>query len=233
MHLFAVATGIHMLEFEVGQAYLVAATDGSLMLIDTGIAGSAPAILEAITTLGHDPSAITRIALTHYHADHMGSAAELATATGAPIVAHRDEAPTIRGEQPEEAVSLSERERPIFQRITPGVPAAPRAPVDIEVVDGDGLGFGEPATAIHIPGHTRGSIAIYLPARKVLFTGDTAASIEGQAIFGVFHADRALARASFRRLAALDSEVVCFGHGAPLLRKGAAALRKVALSLTP
>jgi glyoxylase-like metal-dependent hydrolase (beta-lactamase superfamily II) len=45
---------------------------------------------------------------------------------------------------------------------------------------------------------------------------------------GVFNVDRAQAAASFRRLAALDVAVVCFGHGEPLTQDAAAALRNAA-----
>src|SRR2546428_13233374 len=49
--------------------YLVREDDG-LTLIDTGLPGSAPAILEAARGLGLP---IQRIVLTHAHGDHLGS----------------------------------------------------------------------------------------------------------------------------------------------------------------
>jgi hypothetical protein len=44
----------------------------------------------------------------------------------------------------------------------------------------------------------------------------------------VFNVDRARAAASFGRLAGLDVAVACFGHGDPLTRDAAAALRNAA-----
>jgi glyoxylase-like metal-dependent hydrolase (beta-lactamase superfamily II) len=63
----------------------------------------------------------------------------------------------------------------------------------------------------------------------VLFAGDAAARRpDGAVMGGVFNVDRAQAAASFRRLAALDVAVVCFGHGEPLTQDAAAALRNAA-----
>ena len=48
------------------------------------------------------------------------------------------------------------------------------------------------ARAIPVPGHTRGSVALYLPRHQVLFTGDAAArSPDGTVTCGVFNVDRA------------------------------------------
>jgi glyoxylase-like metal-dependent hydrolase (beta-lactamase superfamily II) len=47
-------------------------------------------------------------------------------------------------------------------------------------------------------------------------------------MLGVFNADPARAAASFRRLAALDTEIACFGHGQPITQDAAARLRAAA-----
>ncbi|MDQ0989243.1 glyoxylase-like metal-dependent hydrolase (beta-lactamase superfamily II) [Streptomyces sp. V3I7] len=45
---------------------------------------------------------------------------------------------------------------------------------------------------------------------------------------GVFNLDRTQTLASFRRLAALETDVVCFGHGDPVLGRASAVLREAA-----
>jgi glyoxylase-like metal-dependent hydrolase (beta-lactamase superfamily II) len=67
------APGVYLLELGVGQAYLWEWTDG-LTLVDTGTPGSAAAILQAIESIGHRPEEVKEIVLTHFHADHTGSA---------------------------------------------------------------------------------------------------------------------------------------------------------------
>lgn len=107
------------------------------------------------------------------------------------------------------------------------VPEAPPTRVDREVEDGEELGFGDGAVAIHTPGHTPGSMAVHLPRHGVLFTGDTVASV-GDVTFGVFHVDRAVAMESMRALAKLSPSVLCCGHGAPVTEDTAARLAAAA-----
>ena len=48
---------------------------------------------------------------------------------------------------------------------------------------------------------------------------------DGRVILGPFNVDRDEAIGSFRKLAELDVDAACFGHGAPVLADGSAALR--------
>jgi glyoxylase-like metal-dependent hydrolase (beta-lactamase superfamily II) len=229
-----VVPGVWMLPFEIGQAYVWEWDDG-LTLVDTGIAGSADAILHAVQVLGREPSDVKEIVLTHYHDDHRGSAADLAARTGAAVLAHRVEAPFIAGRQPQLPPALADFERPIAEgvlaRLAPQIVAGPplslddlaralvadtsTTPVAVtrEVEDGDTTAGG--GQIVHIPGHTPGSIALLVPPLGVLFTGDTLASHEGRIIPGVFNLDRSELMRSIAKLARLDVAVACFGHGTP------------------
>ncbi len=99
-----------------------------------------------------------------------------------------------------------------------------------EVSDGDVLDFGGGARVVHAPGHTDGSVALHLPEHGVLFTGDAVAAspVDGSVMMGALNLDRARTLASFRRLAALDTDVACFGHGDPVVGGAGEALRKAA-----
>lgn len=157
-----------MLRFPIGQAYLW--QDGeALTLIDAGNAGSAAEIEGAIRSLGLLPERLERIVLTHCHGDHIGAAGELAARWGAQVLAHRLDAPVIRGERPVPEPVLLDWEIPLYARALTGVPEAPPTPVDRELEDGDALGFGDGAYVVHAPGHTDGSIGIHLPRHGVLF----------------------------------------------------------------
>ena len=105
---------------------------------------------------------------THFHNDHTGGAEFLAVAD-VPVVA---DALFIRGEAP---VLVNDFEKALHARVSAGLPPAPPVRVDREVRDGDVLDFGGGAHVVSVPGHTEGSIAIYLPTHGVLFTGDIAA----------------------------------------------------------
>jgi glyoxylase-like metal-dependent hydrolase (beta-lactamase superfamily II) len=227
MQTIELVPGLHMFPFEVGQVYLWVDDDG-LTLVDTGVAGSAPEIEAGVHRLGYDRRDINNVVLTHFHEDHVGSAADIASWNGATVMAHQLDAPVVRGEQAGPAPVITDEERPYYERVVPNVPAAPPVRVDRELVDGDRIDIGGGATVIGMPGHTDGSIAVHLPRHKVLFTGDAVASIQDVPILGVFNVDRAKAVDSFGRVAQLDADVACFGHGAPVVGGAALMLRAAA-----
>ncbi|MFH9726090.1 MBL fold metallo-hydrolase [Streptomyces sp. NPDC017254] len=213
MELTRITPRLHLLDYSIGQAYLWQ-DEEELTLVDAGWAGTATETAKAIRAAGLDPDRLRRIVLTHCHRDHVGAAQELADRHGAEILAHRLDAPVIRGEAPVPEPDLLDWELPLFEHgLT--VPDAPPTRVDREVEDGEELGFGDGAVVIHTPGHTPGSIAVHLPRHGVLFTGDTVATVQ-DVTFGVFHVDRALAMESMRGLAKLAPSVLCCGHGAPV-----------------
>src|SRR6185312_3096425 len=189
-----------------GQCY--AWRDGDeITLVDAGPAGSGDAVAAALHGIGLDRDAVVRIVLTHHHADHSGSAAEIRAWNGAQVLAHTADAAVVRGEVAPPAPDLLPAEQELFAAIAADELIAPPCPVDHEVADGDVLPFGGGATVLHRPGHTPGSTALHLPGPRVLFTGDTVAENQGAVILGPFNLDRRQALASFRELTALDVDL--------------------------
>jgi len=214
MDVVAVRPDLTMLVEPPGQSYLLR-HDGGVLLVDTGRAGLGAATVDVLRGWDLGPRAITHVVLTHRHADHTGSAAEIADLTGATVYAGRADAPLIRAGDPGPLPPFTDVERPLFDRVSAGLPDAPACRVDVELDDGDRIDeLG--AVVVATPGHTDGSIALHLPRAGVLFTGDVAAESEGRVVLGPFNTDRALATASFRRFADLAADTVCFGHGRPL-----------------
>ena len=226
-----IVPGVHAIDLGTVYAYLYHERD-HLTLIDTGYADHAARVLQEIETIGRRPQDLAQIVVTHSHADHRGALAELVDRTGAQVLVHALDAPVVRGEVPQPLPVLSDLEREPFEQIMAGFVEPPPGPVDRELEDGDEIDLDGGAQAVHVPGHTAGSIAVYLPGRRLLFSGDAAvAGPQGRLMVGVFNVDTQQARASFRKLAALDFEVACFGHGKPLDREASLAFRRLAEKL--
>jgi glyoxylase-like metal-dependent hydrolase (beta-lactamase superfamily II) len=141
------------------------AVDRGICLIDAGVAGSEGPILAMVRDTGRDPSEISPLVLTHSHPDHIGGAWSIQKVTECLIAAHPAERVWI------EDTGLQARERPI-----PGFSTLVEGPVMVDRLlgDGDRVGIGEERylTVIHTPGHSPGSISLFLGDEGVLFSGD-------------------------------------------------------------
>src|SRR4051812_33635241 len=91
----AVVPGLWQVSLGFVNAFILEGDDG-LILVDTGIAGSAGKILEAVRAISREPGQIRRILVTHCHRDHAGSLAELERLTRAPAAMHAEDAAMAR-----------------------------------------------------------------------------------------------------------------------------------------
>src|SRR6476620_6445946 len=70
--------------------------DGQVTLVDMGLARSGPKVMAALASIGSGPSDVTRLMLTHAHADHAGGAAYVVEQTGREFGVHADDAEFAR-----------------------------------------------------------------------------------------------------------------------------------------
>lgn len=205
--------------------YLLAAPDG-LTLIDTGLPGGERTLLDGLARLGREPGEVRHVVLTHAHPDHIGGAAAIVRATGARTYMHALDAPiaergagfrpvTKGGFLPGVLIkSLSMR----------GTKVGP-VRIDERLADGDLLPVAGGLRVVHAPGHCAGQVALLWPSRGVLFAADVCAHLLGLGP-PIGYEDRDEGRASQRKLAGLDFEVACFGHGRPIRRGASARFRE-------
>ena len=199
--------------------YLV--IDGKeLTIVDTGTPGNAKKIVKYIQKIGHQPSDVTTIVLTHFHMDHAGSAKELKDLTNAKVAVHEDDADYVSGKK-----ALPKPKNILFRAVSSFVKFNP-VQVDVPLKDNSKIGK---FTVIHTPGHTAGSISLLDEKNKVLFVGD-ALRFDGSKVTGSpdqFTWDKAKAKESIGKISKLDFNVMLSGHGKPLTSNAADAVKKL------
>jgi len=175
--------------------YLIDA--GELVLIDSGAGQSFNRLVDNIATLGLAPEKISTVLVTHRHIDHIGSLVRFKQNYSAKIVAHELDAKAIETGKGTGAELYRVSYEP--------------CQVDVKLQEEEEkLIFGEHEfIALHIPGHTRGSIAIYtdMGGKRILF---------GQDIHGPYEAmwggEPEKAIVSLRKLIDLKADILCEGH---------------------
>ena len=223
---------VHAIEsLGIGRAYIYQEQD-KLTLIDTGLTGSADRILAVVEKIGRNPEDVRQIFITHHHNDHTGALAELVERTGAQVLAHKIEAPVVRGEQQPPQPKLTGLRSLLRRLMGNSVQPGAHVSVDRELEDGDEVDIGGGANVLHVPGHTMGSVALFIPKHRILFAGDAAVSVIGlgppAGPFGLFNEDSGQSWHSCKRLAALDFDRAFFGHGKPLDGEAAQLFRRAA-----
>lgn len=170
-----------------------------LVMIDAGAGRSAPLLAKNMAKQGLDPQRITMLLLTHCHIDHIGGAHYFKELTGCAIVAHALDANAIEeGDAVRTAATWY------------GTDFFP-LPVDRKLEgEEDVLAFGNGELhCLHTPGHTPGSLAIYLDraGRRILFGQDIHGPFSRQ-----FGSDIRRWRRSMEKLLDLEADILCEGH---------------------
>jgi len=169
------------------------------VLIDAGAGPGADAILRNVETLGFDPARIGHLVATHCHIDHIGGISQVKEASGCLTIGHQAD---------RDGIELGDR------RLT----AADLYGIEYWPTKIDLILEGEEETHLlgdlefhflHTPGHTPGSIAVYLDLEE----GRT---LFGQDVHGPFSegwgSDINQWRRSMEKLLDLEADLLCEGH---------------------
>ena len=227
-----IVPGLHWVEGIWDTKVYVLVEAEQVVIIDAATPGRARAVWRHLESLGYPPQAVDEIWLTHGDIDHMGSVAALKGGSGARVVAHQADAPLVDGRADRELGPLplaSSYQRLVNWSIRRLLRYTP-AEVDRPVADGEELGGWQ---VVHVPGHTAGSVCFYQKERGIAIVGDALNHRQGRlgAPPNMFTPDMARAHESIRRIAALEFEVCCFGHGPPLVEKAQQRVRAFAETL--
>jgi len=169
---------------------------GEAMVVDPG--DNIPQIL---SRLAHHNLTLKQIIVTHGHIDHIGGAARLKKATGAPIFLNQNDLPQL-AIMDQQAAWL-------------GVPTPEILPPDGSLEDGATIGIAShTARILRTPGHTEGSICLHFAPENLLLAGDTlfAGSI-GRTDLPGGNSNQILRSLNDRLLTLPDETNVIPGHG--------------------
>jgi endoribonuclease LACTB2 len=189
---------------------------GEGVLIDSGF-GDEKSIQTRVEFLRERPDVkVRRIVLTHHHFDHTSGASQLRDETGGRTVLHGEEVGFLKdwkAEVPQD-IEVPEDQKELAEQIEKFRKQAAEAGPDEKVADGDTISVGDlTVEVVHTPGHTLGSMCLYLREERALFTGDTALGLGTVAISPPPHGDMALYLRSLERLKGYDCAVMLPGHG--------------------
>ncbi|MFC7464137.1 MBL fold metallo-hydrolase [Brachybacterium sp. GCM10030252] len=222
-----VATGVHLIRRAHVNCYLIEGGNG-LTLVDAGLPGVWRELGSAIRTLGHRPEDLRALVLTHAHFDHVGTARRLVQRLGLPIYAHARDAELAAHpyryahENPSAVyplrhpravpmlVSMMLAGAALVRGVSDTLPLAPDTTLHAP---------GRPRV-IATPGHTDGHVALHLPDRDVVLTGDALVTLDPytartgpRIVAGAATADSAQALESLAALEATGARTVLPGHG--------------------
>lgn len=115
---------------------------------------------EILIALARHSLTVKAIVITHAHIDHIGGAAKLKAVTGAPVY-------------------MNQSDQALYDQLDVqagwlGMEAPERTEIDAQARDGDSLVLaGAEFHILHTPGHTQGSISLWIPSENKVIAGDT------------------------------------------------------------
>jgi glyoxylase-like metal-dependent hydrolase (beta-lactamase superfamily II) len=240
-----VAGGVHRVGENYVNWYLIEEGD-RLTIVDAGLPAHWTALLSALDALGRARNAVEALVLTHAHFDHVGFAERARRELGVPVYVHENDVPLTKRPW----MYFSERSPlpyfvrygtlPVFLSFV-GAGALWTPPIQSVRRFGDGETLDVPGSprVVFTPGHTLGHVALHLPERGVVISGDEIVTLDPytglrgpRLVARSATADSERALASLDRLAGTGADVLLPGHGEPFYggaEKAAAEARRAGL----
>ena len=144
---------------------------------------------------------VKKIVVTHAHIDHIASAQSLKEITGAPIIYNQADLPLV---------AMMDVQAGWLGLPVPTVLPPDHSPADDETVSVAGI----TGKVLYTPGHTEGSLCMYVPDEHLLLAGDTLfAGGVGRTDLPGGSSGKLLASIHERLLPLPDTTLVVPGHG--------------------
>lgn len=158
---------------------------------------------------------IEKHVLTHAHPDHQGMTATICETLNIPLVCHEDERDVV-----ESGETFSPMPQNTMNKLFERFMAGSGHPVAETVSEGDSIGSFE---VIETPGNAPGHVSLWREADGTAIIGDVLANIDLFSLqYGLHELPDRFTHSptesieSARRIADLEPDLICFGHGPPL-----------------
>ena len=219
-------------------AYIIRGREKNMM-IDAGVNLMVPRYLTSIKDIFGDTGLLNYLFLTHSHYDHIGSAYYLKRhIPGLKIGAHERVSGLLQKQSVLEMMNrLSGNHVELLKYNADGVDLTLRPfETDILLKQGDEFDLGGLTCRVYeVPGHTRDSLAFYIPEIKALFPSEAAGVLQGETGSEMqveFLSSYQNYIDSLKLMISLKPEIVCLGHGWMLTHEDATDFLKRSLAET-
>jgi glyoxylase-like metal-dependent hydrolase (beta-lactamase superfamily II) len=226
---------LHRIGNDVVAAYLVVTPEG-VTVIDAGLPGLHSELVAELASLGRSLSDVKGLVLTHGDGDHIGFAERLRRDHGVPVYIHAGDVSRAKGgpkpKNAKQPMKLGAMLGFLAYSLRKGGAKTTWLTEVVELHGGETLDLPGSPQIIAMPGHSEGSVAVFVPSVDAVFVGDALTTRhvltgrEGPAP-APFTDEPAQAIASLRALLATDATWVLPGHGAPWSGGVAAAVAAV------
>ena len=170
-----IAPNLHRIGNDIVAVYLVVTPDG-VTVIDAGLPGHYGDLVTELGSIGRSLDDIRGVVITHGDSDHIGFAERLRREHGVPVYVHHADAARAKGAKPPATPTPKMKLGPLLQFVgyslrKNGLRGIHLTDV-VEVSDGDTLDLPGAPQIIGMPGHSPGSIAVWMPVVDAVFVGD-------------------------------------------------------------
>ncbi|MFO8055659.1 MAG: MBL fold metallo-hydrolase [Bacteroidales bacterium] len=205
-----------IIKVKTGQtnSYLIHTPDGYI-LVDTGTANQTKKVERALKKAGAGIEQIKLIIVTHAHYDHVGSLQEIKRKSGASVLVHEKEKRLLQAGKtdfPAGTYFLTKLLASAGNSFMQGK----YKPVDADIImitDNYSLqDFGIEGEVIHTPGHTEGSISVFIEGEH-LICGDTFFNVFPNSVYPLFANNQTQLLETWQKIEQLNCKTFYPGHG--------------------
>ena len=217
------ADSLHRIGNDIVAVYLVESAEG-VTIVDAGLPGHWRELLAELSSMGRSIDDVKGVILTHGDSDHIGFAERLRRDHGVPVFVHAADAARAQGGRKPANAKQPMKPGPLLgffgYALRKGGLRTTWLTEVVELHGGETLELPGSPQIIGMPGHSAGSIAVYVPVADAVFVGDgltTRHVLTGKTgpQPAPFTDEPDQAMASLRAIVGTGARWVLPGHGAP------------------